>query len=188
MIIEFNKLKAALLFASTDQQRQYLCGVYVESREGILTIVGLDGHRLVLFNEKRDKNKEVKDCNFIIPSECLKKIKKQKNIDDVEIDFNEGAISISYDGDTYRCKEIDGVYPDYKRVMPNESEYKKASGTNAIGFNPSYLADFNKINRLFGCPKHGIEMLVKDATSPVLIRLNNNHLDIYTGVLMPMKL
>jgi len=119
-------LKAALVCASTEQVKYYLCGVYVDPK-GFL--VSTDGHRL--FCGKIDLTDVPAFDGWLMPATAIKR---------ALTGYKPDAITIAPDrvGDI-ACQPIDGTFPDWRRVVPSE-----LSGETAQ-FNPAYVADMGKI-------------------------------------------
>ena len=121
-------LKAALVCVSTEQVRYYLCGVYVDP-EGFL--VSTCGHRM--FVGKIDLSGTPAFDGWIIPSDAIKRALTGYKADTITIAPDRvGAIM---------CAPVDGVYPDWRRVVPNADGL---TGETAQ-FNPAYIADMGKI-------------------------------------------
>lgn len=121
-------LKAALICASTEQGRYYLCGVYVDP-EGFL--VSTCGHRM--FVGKIDLSDVPAFDGWIIPSDAIKRALTGYKADTITIAPDRvGAIM---------CAPVDGFYPDWRRVVPNADGL---TGETAQ-FNPAYIADMGKI-------------------------------------------
>lgn len=121
-------LKAALVCASTEnvRVRYYLNGVYVDPK-GFL--VSTDGHRL--FCGKIDLADTPAFGGWIIPSDAIKRALTGYKADTITIAPDRvGAIL---------CALVDGFFPDWRRVVPDE-----LSGETAQ-FNPAYIADLGKI-------------------------------------------
>lgn len=121
-------LKSALICASTEQARYYLCGVYVDPKG---FIVSTDGHRA--FVGKIDLTDVPAFDGWIIPSDAVKRALTGYKADTITIAPDRvGAIL---------CQPIDGFYPDWRRILPNADGL---TGETAQ-FNPAYIADMGKI-------------------------------------------
>ena len=180
MMINITKLLAANIFASTEQVRYYLNGVLFEVSEGKARIVATDGHRMIIFDLEGDEFGE--DQSFIIPSSLINRIKAGRKTDFADIEIKDGIVRIEYDGAVFSEKAIDGTYPDYRRIMIPDD--KKQEFTPEIRFNPSYLGDFAKVNKILGRAKCGIVLTTYSTEEPV--KVTNRHGD-YTAILMPMR-
>lgn len=121
-------LKAALICASTEQGRYYLCGVYVDPK-GFL--VSTCGHRM--FVGKIDLSDTPAFDGWIIPSDAIKRALTGYKADTIEITQTRV--------DVVSCKPVNGFYPDWRRVVPDADGL---TGETAQ-FNPAYIADMGKI-------------------------------------------
>jgi DNA polymerase-3 subunit beta len=122
-------LKAALICASTEQVRYYLCGVYVDPK-GFL--VSTDGHRA--FVGKIDLTGIPAFDGWIICRDVLKRALTGYKADTITIAPDRVGNSL--------CQPIDGSYPDWRRVVPSD-----LTGVTAQ-FNHTYVADMGKIGML----------------------------------------
>lgn len=205
MQIELGKLKAANVFASKEETRYYLNGVFFEIVNGEAALVATDGHRLIKIPVKASGE----DQKVIIPRQLIDKIKPVRGVEMCDFLFSSsGAIEIEYDGNTYKGEAIDGTFPDYRRVIPDQKaeiaaeqrrraklkaaerskKYAEDHDVFEVGFNPTLLADFAKINAFLGFKNSGVRMtLTHDAKAPVVITMGGTNRDQYLGVLMPMR-
>jgi DNA polymerase-3 subunit beta len=126
-------LRAALICASTEKVRYYLNVVYVDP---LGYLVATDGHRLLASKFALPEDAAPFD-GWIIPSDVIKRALtgyKNKTID----------VSPNRCGDI-SCQPIDGTFPAWRRVLPQEA----LSGV-AAQFNPVYVADLGKVGKLLG--------------------------------------
>ena len=122
MQIKTNDLKAVLLAAGKKDIRYYLNGIHVNSRH----IVGTDGHRVHVIAHGGDWPHDP----VTIPREVVELAVKAKTL---ELTLTAEALgAISY-------KPIDGIYPDYMRVIPAQTEVVTAE--RYADLNPDYLRD-----------------------------------------------
>jgi DNA polymerase-3 subunit beta len=129
-------LKAALICASTEQVRYYLCGVYVDPK-GFL--VSTDGHRA--FVGKIALADVPAFDGWIICRDVLKRALTGYKADTITIAPDRvGNIT---------CQPIDGTFPDWRRIVPDE-----LSGVTAQ-FNPAYIADMGKMGDLLRGKREG---------------------------------
>jgi DNA polymerase III subunit beta len=124
-----NYLRAALICASTKKVRYYLNGVYVDP-DGFL--VSTDGHRA--FVGKIDLTDVPAFDGWIICRDVLKRALTGYKARDI-------VISPTRTGNI-ACKPVDGVFPEWRRVVTSE-----LSGVTAQ-FNNAYVGDFGKIDKL----------------------------------------
>lgn len=180
MIVNFNHLKAANIFAGKEEVRPYLNGVFIEVRGGVCNIVATDGHRLIKFECDQTSG----DMSFIIPRGLIDGIKKAKLINECDVTISEGVISILYDGIIYKAAAVDATYPNWRRVVPDIENERKA--TECIGFNAAYLGDFAKVNKTLGLDKN-IRMDFMRTDQKVLVTACENP-GLYSAFLMPVRL
>jgi len=125
---------AASLFRGVEDIRYYLNGLYLETGAFGARLVGCDGHQLAL--AKLDGG--YPDAIIIIPGSLLSAVKSRaKGPKQVMLEFNEGTqsykqsgadkgafvardITLTFGDITTTAKELDGKYPDYRRVVPSE--------------------------------------------------------------------
>ncbi len=122
---------------SNEETRYFLNGLYLnilskESKTNI-TIVGTDGHRLAKFSHDIDQKID-KVTGVIIPKKTINELSKLlSEIDeDIEIIISSNKIIFYIKSLVFVSKLIDGTFPDYKRVIPNDN-------TNIIEINREKL-------------------------------------------------
>ncbi len=111
---------------SNEETRYFLNGLYfnISSKEksSILTFVGTDGHRLATdsFYDKQIIN-EVP--GVIIPKKTINELNKllSENTNEIEIEISSNKIIFYIENLILVSKLIDGNFPDYTRVIPNEN-------------------------------------------------------------------
>ena len=121
------KLIAKTKFAiSNEETRYFLNGLYFsinkENKNNIVTLVGTDGHRLAKFSHKIDEEID-QISGVIIPKKTIYELSKllSEINDDVEISISSNKIIFFIHNITFISKLIDGSFPDYKRVIPNDN-------------------------------------------------------------------
>ena len=110
-------LKAAALFASKDQYRYYLNGVYVHQQDNKTRVVATDGK--VFFAAQCVDAADVTGSG-IIPLPLINQIKAPKGIEDCTITIVNDRVTIDYAGQSVQSATIEGVFPAYGRVLPAE--------------------------------------------------------------------
>lgn len=115
------------LFASADDElRPVMNGIYFDITTEDLTFVASDGHKLVKYKTLEVKGSE--RASFILPkkpSNLLKNI-LPKEKDAVEIKFDENNAYIVMASYTMTCRFIEGRYPNYNSVIPQDNPNKVA--------------------------------------------------------------
>lgn len=141
--VNADMLRAALLCASSEETRFYLKGVYVDPAG---KLVATDGHRMFVgtidlaSDNPCDNPAPSSFKGWIICRDVLKRALAGHKLPTI-------TITPDRTGDI-ACKPVDGVFPDWRRVVPSE-----ITGTIAQ-FNPIYVADMGKIGVLLaGKPK-----------------------------------
>lgn len=111
-----------LLFtASTDDARPVLTGINFVVSDEDLTLVSTDGFRLSLVKEKR----KGAFSSMIVPAEFLKEILRHvKEAQKVRFTFSdkERIIRFEIGNSEYYSRLIDGDFPPYERVIPDEKK------------------------------------------------------------------
>tara|TARA_Y200000002_G_C22665709_1_gene657910 strand:- start:1055 stop:2170 length:1116 start_codon:yes stop_codon:yes gene_type:complete len=111
---------------SNEETRYFLNGLYFnitkEDNKNIVTLVGTDGHRLAKFSHIiQDKIDDV--SGVIIPKKTIFELSKllSETDEDVEISISSNKIVFVIGEIIFISKLIDGSFPDYKRVIPNDN-------------------------------------------------------------------
>ncbi len=112
--------KSVMYSSSTSTIRPVLGSVMLSSEEDNIVFVATDSFRL---SEKRINIKKHKEFNqILIPfrniGEIIHTLEDYK--DDVEVHLNENQIAFSYQDVYITSRVIDGVFPDYKQIIPKE--------------------------------------------------------------------
>ena len=171
--IKTNELKALLLCAAKNDIRYYLNGVHFESTPHGIIAASTDGHRLLCINLP---NEQAEGIKALIPRALIEAaIKTKAPTIDVMI---EGAnVTLSSMGQNVSGSITDGVFPDYRRVIP-----EKVSGIQGNEFNNEYLVDFDKIGKLVDGGKASV--LQNDVGMSALVHFDNQNV---IGVIMPLR-
>ena len=111
---------------SNEETRYFLNGLYFsiikKNESNFITIVGTDGHRLAKMDYINNDLKE--DIpGVIIPKKTINELSKLLSdyLGDIEININTNKILFFIDNSVLISKLIDGNFPDYKRVIPNDN-------------------------------------------------------------------
>lgn len=144
-------LEGALMFQAKNDVRYYLNGICFMP-DG--RIAATDGHRAMVASKHDNKIK-----NNVIVSVSKSPIKRYAY---ALLDTKEKIVTYHDEFDVMVgagiCSEIDGRFPDIDRIIP-----KQTAPAEQIGFNAKYLADVEKLAKLFN-PKN----------ESVLFELNGN--------------
>lgn len=117
----FDSISRSLFATAQGELRPVMNGVYFDLTEECLAIVASDGHKLV-----RNKNFTVKSTtpsSFILPKKPATLLKGvlSKDEGDVVIKFHERSAEIRYAEGVLKCRLIEGRYPNYNAVIPQNN-------------------------------------------------------------------
>ena len=113
------------LFATAQEElRPVMNGIFFDLTADALAIVATDGHKLV-----RNKNFNIKSetpASFILPKKPATLLKNvlSKDCGDVNIKFDDSSAEISFANNILRCRLIEGRYPNYNSVIPQDNPNK----------------------------------------------------------------
>ena len=111
---------------SNEETRYFLNGLYFnvsnEDDKNTVTLVGTDGHRLAKFSHDIDGHID-QVSGVIIPKKTIYELSKLLSEVEIDIDISISSNKIIFTiGDiVFISKLIDGSFPDYKRVIPNDN-------------------------------------------------------------------
>ena len=114
-------IKKTVFSCSTDESRPLFTGALMEISGEDISMVATNTHRLGL-----KKNKlpiESINAKMIIPGKILNEIAKVMTYDlptDVKISWLKNQISFSFENIYIMSRLIEGQFPDYRKVIPNE--------------------------------------------------------------------
>ena len=114
-----NNISRSLFATANDELRPVRNGIYFDLTADALAIVASDGHKLV-----RSKNFTIKSESpsaFNLPKKPASLLKNilSKDGDDAIIKFDDRSAEIQFTDGVMRCRLIDGRYPNYNSVIPN---------------------------------------------------------------------
>lgn len=175
---DFKALKAAAFCASSEETRFYLKGVFAEYKGGELILVATDGHRLLAVHpENNGPAPNGPEFGIIIPLDVIARLKLGRHNTMGDLVCEAGQWALHYDGLKIGFTFIDGRFPDWRRVVPRETD--GAPGQ----FNAAYLNDFAKASKLLG--GNAMPVIAHNGGSPALIGFQSD-IDAF-GVLMPLR-
>lgn len=134
-------LRAALLFAAEQDIRYYLNGVRVErTHSGEVYIVSTDGSALFAHREEKAEIAKVDTWAVTIPSASLAALAKTKPQKAQLFETTDGYAVGDGLGAVFAFKPVEGVYPDWRRVLPRKTS---VSGEAAL-YSTDYLTRAGK--------------------------------------------
>jgi DNA polymerase-3 subunit beta len=178
--IKQSQLKALLILAPKSDIRYYLCGVFVEYNQTTTRLVVTDGHKLGVFNHRSEDNQG--SGSLIIPRDVIENLPKAGKTDAILIFTKEekaGYWKLDNYGTQTIFSQIEGTYPDYRRVCQFTTD-----GTVA-NFNYEYLVQFLKVQHALGGSKGSTLNLYQNGNSSALVHLAD--VPNFAGVVMPMQ-
>lgn len=117
-------ISRSIFATAQDELRPIMNGIYFDLKEDSLSIVASDGHKLV-----RNMNFGVKSeqpMAFVLPKKPANLLKNvlAKDESDVVIRFDNRNAEITYAEGTLVCRLLEGRYPNYNSVIPQNNPNK----------------------------------------------------------------
>lgn len=108
--------------AGTDTSRPSLMGIYIHTFEGNLYFAATDGYRL---SEKRVFGCE-EEISAIVSVGVIQKVIRNisSQTEEIEVLLDENQIEFHIDDVMIVSRLIDGKFPDYRRLIPSDTETK----------------------------------------------------------------
>lgn len=110
---------------STDESKYNLNGLFIHNIDNKLRVISTDGHRLSLFQTEIDASIVDKlNTGVIIPRKGIIELKKitEDYSENLDINFIDNNIIVNNEETTLIMRLIDGDFPDYNRVIPENLE------------------------------------------------------------------
>ena len=108
--------------ASTDETRYVLNGVLLSFKGGKLIMVATDGRRLALVEKEVDFPNEAQ-VDLIVPTKAVEELSHVlQDEGELKIQASDNQIIFDFDDVFVASKLIDGMYPNYKQVIPSQCE------------------------------------------------------------------
>jgi len=127
--------------------RYYLNGLLLETGKNVLRAVATDGHRLALCEVDLD-GKKAPEQQVIVPRKGVLELQRLMSGDgDLQIELGSNHVRIQLEGIRFTSKLIDGRFPEYERVIPQDTSnaltadrslFKSALQRTAILSNEKY--------------------------------------------------
>lgn len=134
-------LGQVMMAASSDMTRPALTGIYFNTFEGGLYVAATDGYRLA---ERRLDKKVEAEVAAIVPTGSLQEVLRSldESQEEIEILFDGIQVKFRLDNIEITSKLIDGSFPDYRQLIPKETEI-------STELNRSELVRVTKLAALF---------------------------------------
>ncbi len=121
-----NLIEKTRFAISTDEGRYYLNGIYFhqpKKPKDVLRAVATDGYRLALCDVKLPEGADALP-GVIVPRKTVAELHRfiENSEEPVTINLSKTMICYSCEGMTLTSKIIDGSFPDYARIIPEQNE------------------------------------------------------------------
>lgn len=143
-------IKSVYYSSSVSDIKPEISSVYIYSNEDNLIFVSTDSFRLA---EKKIKVKGLKEISgILIPFKNIPEILRVfGDIDDViKVCFSKNQISFSSNNIYLTSRVIDGIFPDYKQIIPKEAKTEavvlKQDLLSALKLSNIFSDKFNQVN------------------------------------------
>ena len=120
---------------SDEETRYYLNGVYFHERAGKLRLVATDGHRLGLAEVTPEKKLPETMPGIILPRGAvpeLVRIASDAKQSPITLEISEHRLRVAHGDVEFSTKLVDGVFPDYDRVIPKQNDCRFSVGRVAL--------------------------------------------------------
>ncbi len=165
---EFSKgLQAVWYAASTTSIKPELSSIFIYNDEDTVVFAATDSFRLA---EKRVKVKKPKDfTQILLPYKNVPDIVRILDSvnDDIEVRLDKTQISFSYKGLYLVSRVVDGIFPDYKQIIPREFK------TEAVVLKQDLMSAL-KLANVFSDTFNQVNMKVMMDTKKFQIRTRNS--------------
>lgn len=169
-------LEGALMFQAKQDVRYYLNGICFMP-DG--RIAATDGHRAMIASKHENK---LKDSVIVSVSKA-----PTKRYAYALLDTKAGIVTYHDELETMVgagiCSEIDDRFPDIDRAIP-----KDTAPTEQIGFNAKYLADVEKLAKLFNPKYEAVRFELSGNTSAAVANISAPTGETAKVIVMPMRI
>ena len=143
-----------VITAGSDSTRPVLTGVFWHSIDGYLYLAATDGYRL----SERKLVKTKSEIAAIVPAASLQEVLRtlHDSVESVEVLFDDTQVRFRAGDAEITSRLIDGNYPDYRQLIPRESE-------TTVKINSSEFTRIIKIAGLFARDTGGSVTLSADS-------------------------
>lgn len=118
----FSCLNQSLFAVAVDDLHPTLNGVFLKFSENRLECAATDSHRLMRLIYPLEGTNT--DLNFILPTKAAGIVKGMviKTTDKVAVSCNQREAIFRVNGDVFRCRLVEGRFPNYNGIIPRESK------------------------------------------------------------------
>lgn len=135
-VADLKKIIGRTKFAmSTEETRYYLNGIYLhacnELGRDVLRSVATDGHRLARADVALPDGASGMP-GIIVPRKTVDELDKVLEGDEATLEISENKVRLTVGNVVLTSKNIDGVYPQYERVIPRENNIVAIADADTI--------------------------------------------------------
>ncbi len=130
-------MKKTSFAISTDESRYVLNGIFISLKDHKMTMVATDGRRLAMVDEEVDVS-EKSQGEFIAPSKAVNELNRLlMDKGEVEVRYTDNQASFTLKDEKGSSvliitKLIEGNYPNYRQVIPNEVKERVSLGREEL--------------------------------------------------------
>jgi len=187
--LSIRALRAVLVAVSSEETRYYLNGINLEFTPDGVIMAATDGHRMIVLRQPYGEHGATgAHASVIVPRDLVAKLKVNKRDGDAMTTLtigDDGRLTFEHAGESFGGSRIDGAFPDYRRVVPQNVSNEAAQ------YNPAYLADFAKARVELGAEptkKGGASPVVRyNGGSPAIVDFAYGTSFQAIGVIMPIR-
>ncbi len=111
--------------ASRDESRPVLTGILVRFEPGKIVMAATDSYRLAVKTTQVEGT--LPDLEAIIPARALQELARiAGNADEIQLGLQENHVVFGADGTWLTTRRIDGQFPNYRQLLPEQFEYELA--------------------------------------------------------------
>ena len=149
--------------AVTEGAKPILTGINFSVENSVLQLVGIDGYRLAIRNEKVQ---DVKDIEFTVSNKAVAEVLRLIDEESEKVDINVGnrLISFNINGYSFISRLLEGEFVNYKKTIPEGYTQKVILNTRDLintiervslliseSFSTPVRCYFNELNVVFTC-------------------------------------
>jgi len=182
-------IRKTVFAVGKDEARPVFMGCCFEIKDGQISLVATNTHRLALAKENLPDS--YSDCSFVVPSDTLRGLMLRIDPKDVEnyitINYSTRYLTFTFDNVFMTARLIEGTFPPYDRVIPASSTTRVTVGTDDFRKAVEFVAlmsketEYNTVKLAFN--NGGIEISsnspeIGDAIKGVEAQIDGDELDI----------
>lgn len=111
-------IKATCFACSSEESKQILCGVNLQSIPDGIAFAATEGHRLSVMNIESQQT----DLNLVLPTKAVKELERLSGDEDVSLYVDHGLTLFKWGSQSLTTRTIDGTYPNYPQLIPQQFE------------------------------------------------------------------